>query len=81
MKLRTSSQQVFASLAAGAIGLLAIGTIYPAAGHAAELPKLPPHPRLLFDQSGIEQFRRKVEREPWRLSDCGDGWNVRAGRS
>ena len=35
---------------------------------AAEAPALPPHPRLLFNGEGIEQFKQKIQREPWRVT-------------
>lgn len=32
---------------------------------ALDVERLPPHPRLLFNRQGLEQFRQKVQRAPW----------------
>lgn len=37
---------------------------------AASPSALPPHPRLLLDRAGVEEFRRKIADEPWRSA-----WN------
>lgn len=38
---------------------------------AAQSPQLPPHPRLLFNRAGIEQFKQKITQEPWRAQWAG----------
>lgn len=33
---------------------------------SVDVDKLPPHPRLLFNRQGIDDFRKKVERSAWK---------------
>lgn len=41
---------------------------WPALAQTAEpvATNLPPHPRLMFDRAGLDQFRAKIAAEPWR---------------